>query len=142
MNKFMKNVRSEEGFTLIELLVVIVIIGILAAIAIPVFLSQRQKANDAAVQSDMVSVVTTVVSMLVATPNASSIINYNTSGETIDEGYQAGSIYIKVGNKEDHVFLSEGVFMDITGDASGYTVFAYHIDGSKYTVSAPMTKTR
>jgi type IV pilus assembly protein PilA len=45
--------ENEEGFTLIELLVVIIIIGILAAIAIPVFLNQRKKAVDASLKSDL-----------------------------------------------------------------------------------------
>ena len=44
--------EENEGFTLIELLVVIIIIGILAAIAIPVFLNQRQKGYDAQAKSD------------------------------------------------------------------------------------------
>jgi len=72
LRKMLQN-SKDKGFTLIELLVVIVIIGILAAIAIPVFLSQRAKAYDASAKSDIHNVATemeTVYTDALAYPTA------------------------------------------------------------------------
>jgi len=59
--------EKDQGFTLIELLVVMIIIGILAAIAVPVFLNQRTKAVDASIKSDLRTVAQEVESNYVDT---------------------------------------------------------------------------
>ena len=72
-----RRAEDEKGFTLIELLVVILIIGILAAIAIPTFLNQKSKANDASAESLARNAATAMETY--ATNNNGSYSNVNTS---------------------------------------------------------------
>jgi type IV pilus assembly protein PilA len=76
LSKLRRRVEEEKGFTLIELLVVILIIGILAAIAIPAFLNQRAKAYDSAAKSNVKTAQ--IAEETYATDNNGSYVASNT----------------------------------------------------------------
>lgn len=89
--------REEEGFSLIELLVVIAIIGILAAIAIAVFSSQRNSARDASVKSDINSAAKVVETYYV-----------NTQGYPTQAADFAGDYALQVSPGNEIFYLQDG----------------------------------
>jgi type IV pilus assembly protein PilA len=119
-----RTIRDERGFTLIELLVVILIIGILAAIAIPSFLNQRGKGYDASAKSDVKTVQT-------------ALETYYTDNSSYDCGADAAACVVKLKKIEPTVpaVTPTGPITVLSGDATTYTITVKGGDTRTFTLA-------
>lgn len=125
--KSLKN--QEDGFTLIEILVVILIIGILAAIAIPVFLNQRKVANDASLVSDMRNVATLMTEEMnrsdFSTRWASTATFGNNAALTSPGGFMWGTAVAQWKPDGKTIPISNGNYIRILHYPQGYTTTSW-----------------
>jgi prepilin-type N-terminal cleavage/methylation domain-containing protein len=123
------NKQEDEGFTLIELLVVMIIIGILVAIAIPIFMNQKDKAHETAVKADVKSASTAIETLLTDGDPSAAVKAAGAAPEYTIDGTSAG-----VGWFSERLSKSEVVYWNIQTDGTYCVAVSY---GVADTTTAP-----